>query len=349
LNRLAAFGDEYLQPLPGIAMKSHHLLSTSLIAVSLAAFQPALANSPAVAQPGAGQAQMSATKNDLPPIAGPKITIAVGKIDVTSGATSSGAMTTSPAITAMLATALEQSGRFIVAERDNLNQVINEQELAANKLTQGSAAPAAGNVIPAQYIVVGSVSELSDTDRGSSFGIGFGGIGLSLSGQKGSVALDLRLVNTRTGQVEDSFTLRKALSSTGIGLSGGWKQITLGGNQLWNTPLGETLRAALNEAADRIAASASKGGWDALVAAVEGDTVYVNAGSDAGLKIGDHLVIERIAGALTDPATNLILTVQKVPIAKVELTAVDGKFATGTLVQSTTTMAQRGDTVVFAR
>src|SRR5579871_5212546 len=148
-------------------MKSHHLLSTCLITAGLLAFQPALANSPLLLQTGAGQTQASGMKGDLTAVAGPKITLAVGKIEVTSGATSTGSTTTSAAVTAMLATALEQSGRFIVTERDNLSQVLNEQELASNKLTQGSAAPMPGNVIPAQYLVVGSVSELSDTDRSS--------------------------------------------------------------------------------------------------------------------------------------------------------------------------------------
>jgi curli biogenesis system outer membrane secretion channel CsgG len=310
-------------------MKSQYWLTTSLVAAGLFASQAAVAN-------------------DQFPVTGPKITIAVGKIDVTSGASPSGSSTTGPAITAMLATALEQSARFIVTERDNLSQVLNEQELTSNKLTQGSAAPGAGNVIPAQYLVVGSVSELSDADRGSSFGIGFGGIGVSLSGQKGRVVLDLRLVNTRTGEVEDSFSVRKELSSTGIGLNGGYKQITLGGTQLWNTPLGEAIRATLNDAVDRIATDASKGGWDALVAEVDGSTVYINAGADAGLKVGDHLIVERVAGILTDPATNRILNVRKTALANIELTSVDGKFATGTLVESGATAPQRGDTVVFA-
>jgi hypothetical protein len=162
------------------------------------------------------------------------------------------------------------------------------------------------------------------------------------------LALDLRLVSTRTGQVEDSFSVRKVLSSTGIGLNGGYKLITLGGTQLWSTPLGEAMRAALSEAIDRIITDTSKGGWDALVADVDGDTVYVNAGSDAGLKIGDHLVVERVASTLTDPATNRVLAVRKKPLASIELTAVDGKFATGTLTQTGPTAVERGDTVIFA-
>jgi curli biogenesis system outer membrane secretion channel CsgG len=255
----------------------------------------------------------------------------------------------------MLSTALDQSGRFIVAERDDLSQILSEQEMVANGVAQGTAGPKAGAIIPAQYLIVGAVTELSSDDKGSNVGIGVGGLsnglfgGLSLNGQTGRVAMDLRLVNTRTGQVEDSFSVRKTLSSKSVGLNGGYKAITIGGNQFWNTPLGEAMRAALDEAVARIAADVAKGGWDALVAQVSGDTIYLNQGSEAGLKVGDRLAVERVTGALTDPATNRVLAMQKTRLAEIQLTAVDPKFATGSFVQTGATEPQRGDTVVFAQ
>jgi len=332
-------------------MKTRYLLTTSLIAASLVAFQPAAAKSAS----SEGTAASSQAAAELAPIAGPKRTIAVGKIDVIPGVLGPySAAATGPGVAAMLTTALDESGRFIVAERDDLGQVLNEQELVTNHLAQGSAGPVAGAVIPAQYLLVGAVTELTDSDKGSSIGIGIGGLpkglfgGLSLNGQKGRVAMDLRLVNTRTGQVEDSFSVKKEISSTGVGLNGGYKAITFGGNQFWTTPLGEAMRAALNEAVARIASDMAKGGWEALVAQVTDDTIYINAGSDAGLKIGDRLVVEHVIGTVTDPATNRVLTVQKARLADIELSAVEGKFATGTFVQTGAALPQRGDSVVFA-
>lgn len=328
------------------AVKTHYLISTAFIALSLCAVTPASAASSN--QPSVASAQVA-------PIAGPKRTIAVGKIEAVPGL--SGPYTAAaagPGVAAMLTTALDQSGRFIIAERDDLAHILNEQEMVANRVAQGSAGPNSGSVIPAQYLIVGAVTELSSGDKGSNIGIGIGGLprglfgGLSLSGQTGRVAMDLRLVNTRTGQVEDSFSVRKELSSTGVGLTGGYKSINIGGNQFWNTPLGEAMRAALDDAVARISADVSKSGWDALVAQVSGDTIYINAGSDAGLKIGDHLVVERVSGALTDPATNRVLAVQKDQLGSIQLTAVDEKFATGRFVQTSATDPQRGDTVVFA-
>ena len=334
-------------------METRYLLTTSLIAASLLTFVPALAAS---SHKSASQvAASSSTAPSISPTVGPKRTIAVGKIDAVPGlAGPYTAAAAGPGVAAMLTTALDQSGRFIIAERDDLSQILTEQELVTNRVAQGTAGPNAGAVIPAQYLIVGAVTELSAGDKGSNVGIGIGGLprglfgGLSLNGQKGLVAMDLRLVNTRTGQVEDSFSVRKELSSTSIGLTGGYKAISIGGNQFWSTPLGEAMRAALDEAVARISADVSKGGWDALVAQVSGTTIYINAGSDAGLKIGDHLVVERVSGALTDPATNRVLAVQKDHLANIEVTAVDAKFAVGTFVQTSATEPQRGDTVVLA-
>ena len=333
-------------------MKAQLLFTTSLVALSLFAIAPASARS--VAAPDQNGRQVAAT--ELPPVAGPKRTVAVGKIDAIPGLVGPyTAAAAGPGVAAMLSTALDQSGRFIVAERDDLSQILSEQEMVANVVAQGSAGPKAGAIIPAQYLIVGAVTELSTDDKGSNIGIGVGGLpnglfgGLSLNGQTGRVAMDLRLVNTRTGQVEDSFSVRKTLSSRSVGVNGGYKAISIGGNQFWNTPLGEAMRAALDEAVARIAADVAKGGWDALVAQVSGDVIYLNQGSEAGLKVGDRLIVERVTGALTDPATNRVLAMQKARLAEIQLTAVDAKYATGSFVQTGDTGPERGDTVVFAR
>jgi curli biogenesis system outer membrane secretion channel CsgG len=323
-----------------------------LLALSVAALT-ACSSPPPSSAPIAAPPSMTAPMSAAP--TGPKRTIAVGKIDAIPGmAGPYTAASAGPGVAAMLSTSLAQSGRFIVAERDDLTQVLTEQELASNRVAQGSDAPRPGAIIPAQYLVVGAVTELSTADQGSGVGIGVGGLpgglfsGLSVSGSKGKVAMDLRLVNTRTAQIEDSFSVRKELSTTGVGLTAGYKGIALGGNQFWSTPLGEAMRAALDEAVARIAADVAKNGWDALVAQVTGNVIYINAGGDAGLKIGDHLAVERVTGALTDPATNRVLTVQKILLANIELTAVDAKFATGTFVSTGAEEPQRGDTVILA-
>ena len=285
-------------------------------------------------QGGAGTAAASPSASaPLPPIPGPKRTIVVGRIDAISGLSGPySAAAAGPGVAAMLNTALERSGRFIVTERSDLTQVLTEQQLAANRLAQGSAAPQPGSIIPAQYLVVGSVTELSTGDSGSGIGVGaVGGNGvlggLSLSQQEGAVAIDLRLVNTRTAEVEDAFSVRRRLSAAGVGITGGYRGIVLGGNEFWSTPLGGAMREALDEAVARIAADAARGGWTALVADVSGRTVTINAGADAGVVAGDRMAVERPGRTLTDPATNRVLAVEMQRLGTLVLTKVEPNYA----------------------
>jgi curli biogenesis system outer membrane secretion channel CsgG len=302
-----------------------------------------------VGVPASAQAQPN--QPAVPPIPGPKRTIAVGRIDAISGLSGPySAAAAGPGVAAMLQTSLEQSGRFIVTERSDLTSVLTEQQLAANRLSQGSAAPQPGSIIPAQYLIVGAVTELSTGDSGSSVGVGGvggGGIlgGLSLSERQGNVAIDLRLVNTRTAQVEDAFSVRKSLSATGIGFTGGYRNIALGGNEFWSTPLGDAMRQALNEAVARIAADVARGGWNALVADVSGRTLYINAGAEAGVKSGDRMVVQRPGKTLTDPATNQVLAVEMLRLGTLVLTKVEAKYAIGSFTPASREEPRRGDIV----
>jgi len=306
------------------------------------------------AQSGAGGAPPAAGAGapaPLPPMQGPRPTLAIGRIDAIAGLSGPySAAAAGPGVAAMLSTALQQSGRFVVTERFDLTQVLTEQQLAANRLARGSAAPQPGSIVPAQYLLLGSVTELSAGDSGTGIGLGaVGGNGalggLSLSGQEGAVALDLRLVSTRTAAVEDAFTVRQRLTATGIGVTGGYRGVVLGANEFWSTPLGQAMRQVLDEAVARIAADAARGGWNALVAEVDGHSLFINAGADTGIKPGDRMIVERPGKTLTDPATNQVLSVEMQRVGSLVLTRVEAKYAVATFTPASNEEARRGDIV----
>jgi len=284
-------------------------------------------------------------------IPGPKRTVAVGEIDSTGIAVPSGSgWSVGSGMSAMLSTALQESDRFIVVERSALSHILNEQQMAANRVSTGTIAPQPGAIIPAQYLVVGSVTEFGTNDNGS--GVSVGGVGLlsgalSLSSTKGSVAIDLRVVDMRTSGQVAAFTVKKEISSTSIGFSGGYKNISLGGNQFWSTPIGEATRAAINEAVGRIAAAVASGDWQGAVVEADGDVLYVNAGANIGLKNDDRLTVERVSKTFTDPATGQVLAERKAVLGTVELTDVEEKLAYGHFLASDPANAPaRGDLVI---
>jgi curli biogenesis system outer membrane secretion channel CsgG len=316
----------------------------ALIACSLLSAGSAFA----AAQPARG----TIIQAPIPAVPGPKRTIAVGDIDAIGPlAGGPNGWNVGGSVSAMLATALIESGRFIVVERAALSPILTEQQLAAKGVSAGNAAPATGNVVPAQYLVVGSVTEFGATNSGNGLSLGgpTGGLtsALSLNTTKGAVAIDLRIVNTRSTAVEASFRVKREVSTTGVGLTTNYKGIALGGNQFWSTPLGTATRQAMNDAAQRIAETLARGQWEGQVVEIEGRTVYVNAGAAAGLKPGDQLQVQHTVRTFTDPATGALLSERKAMLGTIQLTNVEEKLATGTYTAVEPVQPVRGDLVVF--
>lgn len=289
---------------------------------------------------------------EVPEVPGPRRTVAVGTIDAVASFAGAQGWDVGGSLAAMLTSALVDSGRFMVVERALLPEVLTEQEMAASRVASGSAAPLPGKMIPAQYMIFGSVTEFGTRDRGSGLSIGGasgalgGGLGFNRSG--GKVTLDLRLVNTRSGQVEKSFTVSRWLSRTGVALTGGYKGIALGGDKFWSTPLGEATRGALADAVVEIARGVASSPWEGLVVEAEGHQLIVNAGGEAGLRPGDRMLIERPTRTLTDPATGQVLGQRRQRLGEVVLTSIEPKLATGTFVPAdpATPAPTRGDLVV---
>ena len=75
-----------------------------------------------------------------------------------------------------LTDSLIQSGQFVVLERQDLWDVLSEQDLAASGKAQKSRSARKGKLTSAQVLVKGIISELEVTASGGSSGFSFGGI-----------------------------------------------------------------------------------------------------------------------------------------------------------------------------
>ena len=158
-----------------------------------------------------------------------------------------------------LSNELSATGDFKVVERQKLDAVLSEQELAELGLTRKGTGAKRGELTGAQYVVLGRVSAYEEGvskkaggTRGSFclFGVCAGG-GERKSESEAYVSIDLRVVNTTTGEVAYSRTVEgratdKASSSGGtIGIRG----LNLGSDasEEKKVPVGKALRAALIE------------------------------------------------------------------------------------------------------
>jgi curli biogenesis system outer membrane secretion channel CsgG len=289
------------------------------------------------------------------PLVGPKRSIVVDKFDTLSTFNAAyGTWDVGGGLAAMLTTAIEQSGRFVVLERANLDRVIGEQQIKQASAVNPTAGPQLGQVTAAQFIVIGSVTEFGAEDKGGTFNVGISGsrgLGglLGMKKTEGSVALDLRIVDTTTSQVVQTLKVKEPISQTSLSASTNYKAMSLGGDAFNNTPLGEATRHAIDKAVAEIVAVSARQPWQALVVEVDGRKLAINAGSGSRLKAGDQFRVEHVVRKLTDPATGEVLSIQRKPLGTVRITSVEEKVAFGAYQATDPQKPVRGDLVVMPR
>ncbi len=210
---------------------------------------------------------------NIPIIGGPKRTVSVGKFDAIGSFKSAyGGWDVGGGASAMMTTALKESGRFIVLERANIQQVLSEQEMAGQGVTRKGTGPELGKVTGAQFLIYGSVTEFGISDKGGGFSIGASGLGnlpfnlgLSPQSSSGKVAMDFRVVDTTTSEIIHTFSVSEPLSQSSMDLNLGIKGVTFGSNDFYQTPIGEATRRVINRAVYLFAGTAAKVQWTGLV------------------------------------------------------------------------------------
>jgi len=153
-------------------------------------------------------------------------------------------------LSGMLANELASTGAFRVVERSNLQAVLNEQNLGASGRVRPDTAAQIGQLTGAGHIVLGTVTAYEENTKSTGGGISFRGIGIGGKKTESYIAVDLRVVNANTGEIDFVRTIEGRSSGGGLNLSayrGGF-----GGNlsNFEETPAGEAIRAALMEITD---------------------------------------------------------------------------------------------------
>src|SRR5690625_4667385 len=193
---------------------------------------------------------------------GPQARIAVARFENKTGASGKWWNTSiGDGMADMLTTALFNSGRFIVLERQAVDDVISEQDLGASGRVRGETAAAIGEIEGAELLVVAAVTEFDENTsgtRGSATGSRIGRIVGSISGGSSSahMAIDLRIIDTNTSRILAATSVEGKAKDFDIGgaLAGYTGRHSLGGAlSSWeNTPREKALRQVIGAAVEEI-------------------------------------------------------------------------------------------------
>ena len=153
----------------------------------------------------------------------------------------------------MLTNELAALNKFKVVERAKLGPVLEEQDLAASGRVSKSTGAKIGKLTGAQYLIMGKISAFETDVKGTGGGVSFRGISVGGKKEDAYIAVDLRVVNTTTGEIEFTRTVEARASSSGMSL--GVYRGGFGGNlgKYEKTPTGKAIRACIIEISEYLA------------------------------------------------------------------------------------------------
>jgi hypothetical protein len=237
----------------------------------------------------------------------------------------------------MMTTALLDSGKFRVLERQQIQDVVGEQDFGDSGRVDPATAAKIGKILGAQYLLYGTVDEFEYSKGGEGGGVRVAGLRVGASQARAHIGMDVRVVDAVTGEI--LFSTRSTASASRTGFKVGYSGSDFGANvgAFQKTPLGEATRKAIEEAVGKMpgqfggAASApAPVTWSGQLVVAEGGTLVIRAGTKDGLKVGDVLTVYR---PKTVTAGGETLVVGEDKIGRIRLTSVGASASSAEAVE----------------
>ncbi|MBN1669774.1 MAG: hypothetical protein JXR37_01995 [Kiritimatiellae bacterium] len=326
-------------------MRRHGMLLVSLClaaAVTLCATHAPAMWGKAKTKTEDGNAQM-----DLPEYKGLKQAIGVADFENESGW--AGRWDIGKNLTMMMESALFDTGRFVLVEREKLSEVIKEQDLmASGRMAKAKTAAQTGKIRPARYLARGVISECEESQSGGGGGIAIKGIRVGGGKSEAHIAIIMKLIDTTTGEIVAKERIVGKAGRTALKLGLYFKGVGTDMGGFKKTPLAQAAQDCVNQGAKMIAVKMEEFPFEGSVVKVTNSgQIIINRGSNFGVETGQELILAEDGELLTDPDTGAVLgkeegkVIGKIKVSKVAETmsycdAVEGEAnpPTGTVVKA---------------
>ena len=226
------------------------------------------------------------------------------------------------------------AAKFAVVERTALDLVLKEQGLATAGAVTPQTAAKVGNLLGVKYIVVGGIDKFAINDTKA----GFRGIGGNL--QQAQTTINLRFIDTTTGErilaVSGEAEVRKG--------GGFFRDASASRDAQWGIA-SEAIEKASRVMFDkfiaggyleRLTSAARPAALEARVVKIDGQRIWINVGSQAGVKVGDTFNVFHVGDALIDPVTGASLGADEKQTGSAAVSEVQEKYAIVTLTGTAT-------------
>lgn len=252
-------------------------------------------------------------------------------------------------ISDLLVDKLLKDGKYRLIERSALDKILAEQNFSNSDRADANTAAKIGKVLGVDAIIIGSITQFGRDDQhtnvgGGGYGLGrFGLGGVNTSKAKAVVGITARIINVSTGEILVSVSGLGESTRSGtslVGGGGGWTGgggggLDMGSSNFSNTILGEAVHKAVEDTGAKLDEQSAKipartFTFSGLVADASGNSLIINIGKKAGVKVGDKLIVTRQVRVVKDPTTGKVIKSVEDKIGDATVTEVEEDSATVT-------------------
>jgi curli biogenesis system outer membrane secretion channel CsgG len=220
-------------------------------------------------------------------------------------------------------TQLLATNQFTIIEREKLQSVLAEQSLGASGAVTPSSAAKIGKLLGVQLLFTGSITAFSIKKTGGSF------MGVSAASGKAESKLDVRMIDTTTGEILLAVDGKGDKKMGGVGFRG-----TSFEQDYDQGVASEALRPAVQEVTRKIVANIDKlaalapvaGAGKILDVKDDGSKIYIEGGADNGVNVGDVYTVYRVTDEIKDEDGNVLDRIEG-KIGEIVVTTVNPRSA----------------------
>ncbi len=215
-------------------------------------------------------------------------------------------------LTDKLTSALVQTRKFRVVERQRIESLLKEFKLTDQGFTDSKFAVKAGEMVGADFLLTGSISQLDASPKVEQVPY----TKESVTTISGRVAASMHIVDSRTGEVVAAWPVEASGSKTG------------------DVNREAFLDGLEEEVANRMVARVLGAVYPIKVAEIGPDgTLYLNRGQGGGLMAGDTVEAFVAGKSIVDPDTKELLGASEVKVGSAKVTEVRARVTTASVVE----------------
>jgi len=218
----------------------------------------------------------------------------------------------------MLVTSLVKTGNYQVYERQEIQKIMQEQSMGqTGAVTQESAAQV-GKLLGVELAIFGAVTKFGYSEGTVGGALKQKGLGLGVKSTKATVAVDVRFVNTTTGEIITAESVRKEESKKGLSVS--TAKIDYENQSAFDESIvGKATRQAVDAVVEFVNNTTPSLPWQAKI--IKGDgPIFINVGAVSGVQNNDQFVVYRAGEELVDPDTGLSLGAVETKVGTIKVT-----------------------------